>query len=354
VAKGVARTGISHRQILTACFGDEDQSLRALEACALPDGGEIDAATGRMLPFLYRRWGALAGNRLVEMGHCTYLATWRQNRERMAHLAAVLDEFEQAGIPCMLLKGAALILRNYRDYGLRGMGDFDLLIRPSDLERAVGLLIRNGWTPEEGCSLEAILRQARVRHAWQFFRADQSCDLHWRPLARCYSPEVSEMFWQGSEAVELEGHAVQVPGATDQFFHTSVHAMHWEWTRNLYWMADAITALRDGEPDWDRVAALAAKSGMRAQLAGALAALAAQFQLAIPKQVSGADVPAWEQREYRLMQKPCPLGLVDSIAWHRYHFRRIRQFDSRWSGIPAWTGFPQYLARISHQNWFRK
>jgi hypothetical protein len=49
--------------------------------------------------------------------------------------------------------------------------------------------------------------------------------------------------------------------------------MHWEWTRNLYWTADAITVLRDGEPD--RVAALAAKSAMRAQLAGVLAALAA-------------------------------------------------------------------------------
>jgi len=345
MAKGPVHTRMAPGQILTACFGDEDESRRALEACALLDRGEIDAATGRLLPFLYRRWGALTGNRLVEMGHCAYIATWRQNRERMAHLGSVLLEFEKAGIPCMLLKGAALTLRHYRDYGLRGMGDFDLLIHGSDLERAADLLMQTGWTPEEGCPTDAIRRQSRVRHAWQFFGSDkQNCDLHWRPLARCCSPQVTEMFWQGAEPFDLDGHAVRVPCPTDQFFHTCVHAMHWEWTPNLYWMADAITVLRDGQPDWDRAAALATKSGMRIQFAQALAALAAQFHRIVPKQLLGADVPPWQQHEYRLMQKPCPLGMWDSVAWHIYHFQRLRPFDSRWSKTPGWIGFPQYLA----------
>ena len=38
----------------------------------------------------------------------------------------------------------------------------------------------------------------------------------------------------------------------------------------------------------------------------------------------------WERREYRLLLKPCPLGVYDSIAWHAYHFRRIRPFDDGW------------------------
>ncbi len=331
-------------QILTACFGEGDEGRHAYEACVAFEPGAVAAGSGRLLPFVYRRWGASDRNGLIERAHLAYIATWQRNRERMAQAAAVVAEFERAGIECMLLKGAALTLRNYRDYGLRGMGDFDLLIHRGYLERAAALLLRNGWRAEEGRSLEAILRQARVGHACQFSgSAGQNCDLHWHPLIRCYAPQVAEMFWEASETIDLAGHAVRIPCQTDQFLHVCVHGLHWERLPNLYWMADAITVLRGGELDWDRAAALAERSDMRALFAQALLVLAARFHIAVPGKIFDLDTPAWERRECALMQKPCPLSLWDRLAWHRYHFRRIKPFDRQWSQLPYWIAFPQYL-----------
>ena len=336
---------IDRELLLKACFGEDEESRQAWEACAAVDGGEIDAAARRLLPLLHRRHGGLSPSSLTELAHRAYIATWRQNRERMAHVGEVLREFDRAGIECMLLKGAALTLRHYRDYGVRTMSDFDLLIHPGDLEPAIRSLLRDGWVAEGGCTIDAIRRQSRVRHAWQFARGDsQNCDLHWRPLARCYSPQVTGMFWQGAEIGALDGQPVKFPCPTDQFFHVCVHAMHWEWTTNLYWVADALTVLRGGEVDWDRAAALGAASNMRFHFSQALTALASRFQLAIPKRAMDAGPPSWERSEYALMQKPCPLGLLDSFFWHRRNFQRIRPFDPQWREKPAWMGFAPYLA----------
>src|ERR1700736_218266 len=233
------------------------------------------------------------------------------------------------------------------------MGDFDVLIHQRDIEPAVNTLLKNGWIAEEGCTREAIQRQSRVRHAWQFTGGDaQNCDLHWRPLAQCYDPRVTEMFWQRAESVEVNGLAVKVPCPTDQFFHVCVHAMHWEWTPNLHWVADALTVLGDAELEWDRAAALAINAGMRMRFTQALILLESKFQATVPKDLAGGRFPVWERREYFLMQRPCPLGAIDSLAWHLYHYRRIRPFDAKWREIAGWKGFLQYLATfLDALNW---
>lgn len=331
--------------VLKACVGNTDEGHRALEACADLDPAEIDLATRRLLPILYRRWGATDRSHLIDLAHRAYLTTWQQNRERMVQVGLAVDGFRRMGAECMVLKGAALILRHYRDYGLRGMGDFDLLIHEEDIERAVHVLLEDGWTAEQECTVEAIKRQSRVRHAWQFSKGDTlNCDLHWRPLAHCYSPVVAEMFWRGAETVQLAGRPVKLPCPTDQFFHVCVHAMHWEWTPNLYWVADALAVLGDAEVDWNRAETLAVSADMRIRFTEAVSWLVSQFHADIPRELLGVRAQGWERREYALLQKPCPLGYLDSAAWHRYHFRRLRRFDARWRSMPAFIGFLQYLA----------
>jgi len=332
-------------QLLRACFGNGDESRRAFDACVCSEIGGLDVSTRRLLPVLYRRWGKLARNNLTELAQRTYVATWQQNRERMAQIESMLLEFETLGIECMLLKGAALTLGHYRDYGLRSMGDFDLLIHQDDIEPAVRFLLQSGWTAEEGCSMDSIRRQSRVRHAWQFLRGEtQNCDLHWRPVARCYSPRVTDMFWRGSKTVGLGGSSVRIPCPTDQLFHVCVHAMHWEWTPNVYWVADALTVLRDAELDWDRAAIMAVSANMCMHFTEALAILKSEFHSSIPARFLDGHVPRWERREYFLLRKPCPLGILDSVGWHVYNFRRLRAFDRHWRELPVWNGFARYLA----------
>jgi hypothetical protein len=318
-----------HRLFLQSCFSSPDIAQAALQELA---NSEADQAALRLLPFLHRRWGGSESSQLLQKAHLTYLSTWAQNHERMSNLRALLAALGAAAVPAMLLKGAALTLKHYRDYGLRHMGDFDILIPERHLDSALRLLLSEGWIPEQECSRESILRQSRVRHAWQFSRGGQHCDLHWRPLASCNAPQLADMFWSGAQTVHLDGLTVQVPGPTDLYFHVCVHAMHWEWTQNLYWVGDALAVIKDSPLDWDRITALAKASQLTVRLAEALKVLD-EFVAPAP---ALPPAPPWEYREFRLLQKPCPLNLPDRVAWHWYRFKRLRRFD-------AGLGFAEYL-----------
>lgn len=333
-------------QLLSACFAADAEALRALDfISAIEAGGGLDPASARLAPLLYRRWPS-AGCRLVSTGQKAYLTTWRQNQDRMSHLARLLAEFRNLGIRCLVLKGAALALRHYRDLGLRSMRDFDLLIPEEDLHRAVLHLEKAGYVAEGKRSPDAVLRSVRIGHGWQFFLGDeQSCDLHWRPVVRCFSPEVTRLFWQSAENVPLRGGTAAVPCATDQLFHVCAHGLQWDWLPQIRWIADAVTVMR--EPiDWDRICRLAAEARMRVRLARALRYLQGRFAAPVPHGIPERlerSTTNWERREYRLLLKPCPLGALDSFEWHVHHFRRIRRFDAGWSKVPFWIGLPQYV-----------
>ena len=337
-------------QMLLACLAAEPEATRALDRIAARNEDHVDDGCAQFLPLLYRRWPSRRDAILIT-GKKAYLTVWRKNRDRMLHLTSLLEGFQEQGIPCLVLKGAALILAHYQDPGLRSMRDVDLLVHERDLEAAIIHLTRAGYEAERHFQTSVILQHLRVGHAWQFsLGTGQSCDLHWRPIVRCYSPEVARLFWEDAKTVSLGEATAWVLSPTDQLFHVCAHGLQWDWIPQIRWIADAMTVLR--EPiDWDRITRLATESCMRVRLAEALSYLARSFSAPVPASLPGhleRSAPHWERHEYRLLLKPCPLGLFDSIAWHAYHFRRIRSFDRAWSSAPAWLGFPQYLKAFLH------
>lgn len=332
-------------QLLLACFAAEPVASRAVDSLSSRlAAGSLEPAVSGLLPLLYRRWPSLESGLILE-GRKVYLALWRQNHERMLHLAALVTEFKKLEIGCLVLKGAALTLLYYRDLGVRSMRDFDLLVPERNLEAAIVRLQEMGYSAEGDYPLRAILRQTRVGHAWQFSANGQSCDLHWRPVIRCYSPDLTRMFWDAAGTAPLGEITVAVLSPTDQLFHVCAHGLQWDWSPSIRWIADALTVLRD-PIDWDRIARLATISCMRMRLASALGYLRLRFEAPIPPalvELLASAAPRWERREHRLLQKPCPLGTFDSAAWHAYHFRRLRPFDAHWREAPMCIGFPQYL-----------
>ena len=334
-------------QLLLACFAPEEEARAALRRCSQEwAGAQAEPTAMPLLPLVYRRWPAVE-NEIVELGRRGYLATWTRNRERMAQLAQIAAGFREENIQWMALKGAALAVRHYADLGLRPMADLDILIRAEDVRRAAALLSRAGYRAEDDAAPDAILRQVRVRHAWQFFgEPDWNFDLHWRPVNRCYSPEVTRLFWEAAEAVRFGDRDVLVPSPSDQLFHVSVHGLQWDWTRKVRWIGDALAVLR--EPmNWDRIRQLAESARMSFRLANALEFLRNRFGAPIPPELHERLIGAaskWERGEYELLLKPCPLGVRDSIAWHAYHFRRIRPFDEWWRRAPLAVALPQYVA----------
>jgi len=78
-------------------------------------------------------------------GRCAMHAHAADVREAVA--ARLHDAFDAGGVPCLLLKGAALAQLVYPRAALRPMRDLDLLIRGADRTRARAVLARAGFEP---------------------------------------------------------------------------------------------------------------------------------------------------------------------------------------------------------------
>jgi hypothetical protein len=357
--KGDCWPTLFEERILFATFAPAEQASREFELLSASlTPGELKSTTLSLLPLLYRRWsesvmsqsGRNPGDEpLLERAREVYLTTWAASKRLRPHMLELLGAFHQAGIEAMLLKGAALVAGYYKDASLRPMCDFDLLVHEQDLGPAIELLQRFQWQAEDDRPIGDVLRQRRVGHAWQFSLPDQQgCDLHWRPVLRCYSPTVSSFFWDTSETAPVYGQTARIPSTTALLFHVCVHGMQWSWSRHSRWVADALTLLNSGRPiDWPALNLLARNANMTVRLRAALAYLSGRFHAPVPQpildELAAITATEWEHREAIILLKECPLGFRDSLSWHISHFRRIWPFDAYWRKAPFWISFVSYL-----------
>jgi hypothetical protein len=340
---------------LRACF--LPPSVTDLPPDALPSNVASDPAARTLLPLLDWRWPDRLPADFAEDARGSRLTLWRQGRERLALTAAITTTIQQAGVDCLLLKGAALAARYYPDPSLRGIGDIDFQVPRHQVLAATDALIKAGWKPEDGLSPAAIAGQMRARHAWQFYlsRTDVSaaaedddtemCDLHWHPVVRCYSPRLADLFLEGAQIVPAGPHTLRIPCATDLLFHAAAHGLQWSWTPPIRWIPDAWFVISSGAVDWERLHLLAAEADMSFRIHRALEYLKTEFDASVPDSVleSLSPAPAWESREQALLEKPNPLGLADAVRWHVFNFRRLRRFDPAWKESSALSGFLSYL-----------
>ena len=97
----------------------------------------------------------------------------------LSELDRALEALDAAGVPAILFKGAAALDRLYDDPGLRPMDDADLLVRPSDRERAADVIARLGYARRDD-------EPGRFGHAGQdewTFDGPIQIDLHWHVVA---------------------------------------------------------------------------------------------------------------------------------------------------------------------------
>lgn len=155
-------------------------------------------------------------------------------------LEKIARSFQDADIPLMVLKGAALNLTLYRRPDARPMGDLDLMVRESDAARAGELIARAG-----GVRTAVHVR----RDFFPIFHYETEyvlgaiypvkIDLHVRPFrplryARTVPPHA---FWSGAVRVPVGEAAVLMPGPTDMLLHLLVHSAVHGNNRQL-WLED--------------------------------------------------------------------------------------------------------------------
>ncbi len=218
-----------------------------------------------------------------------YLRHRDANRVRTDVLCNILSAYQAAGVPALVLKGAALSHTVYPEPGLRPMSDLDILVREGDLRRAQSLLDSLGFAAPlpagpavahrhlaaaalhvEGLAVRVEIHHKLFSdyfdHAASFIRAlarpvsaPAGTDLTGLPRSPVRSP------WGELEGLAAPPHPFDLPGLTAHTLsyedtlghlsrHLTSHVNVWDFGR-LIWVADIVSLAERfaAEIDWECV-----------------------------------------------------------------------------------------------------
>lgn len=199
-----------------------------------------------------------------------YVWHLRRNSGSLRELAEALEALRGAGIPTLLLKGAALGVAVYGNVGLRPMGDIDLLVHREDAARALALMEGLGYATtgaetRPGATLE-YENEVALRHT----RKPQMApvELHWGLLDSPHYQSTLDMewFWRTAQPLEIEGAATLMLGPEAQLLHLCAHLMlhHGGASGHLQWYHDIAEVLvaYENALDWEALLAVAAANDL--------------------------------------------------------------------------------------------
>lgn len=187
------------------------------------------------------------------------LAGAARNVRLMHALCDLGGYFERAGVDVMVLKGAALQVRLYERPDQRSMCDLDLMVRPSDLTRALDVMRQAGFARSQVLMRDDFF--PRYYYEAEFSRGDIfpiTVDLHVRPFRTLrYARLVpDDALWCHAVPLNLGPASLLAPDHTDMLLHMAVHwAIHG--CDGVKWRVDLREYVRRyaAEIDWDRLAA---------------------------------------------------------------------------------------------------
>jgi hypothetical protein len=313
------------------------------------DLDRIDHGSRRLLPLLYRNMRDQGVEEpLMEELKGVYRLVWYRNRMLFRSVTELLRALHNAGIETMLLKGAALTLLHYRDYGLRPMTDFDVLVPAEQASATIDLLVARGWSPWRKPP-EAFTEGRLSVTKGRAFRdaAGRGVDLHWHVLPECCYPGADDDFWDGAVATDVNGVPTRALNPSDQLLHVCVHGARWNPVPPFRWVADAMMIVRSSESDldWHRLAAQAEERGLVVPLRHALdylrAALDASVPHAVVRRMHNAPTTRLEHIEYRARARPARLeGPLRALWLHYLSHARLARHGGLGRGL---LGFLSYL-----------
>jgi hypothetical protein len=223
-------------------------------------------------------------------------------------LIRALRALSEAGIPAIVLKGAALADTIYPSLADRPMNDADLLVRPADHDRARAALESVGYrfVPEQRWRFSPF--ESEFTGEMQFRRGERAViELHWELTSvewlRRLAGLDTEALWREARPFAIGGIQALQLSTCDTLLHLCLHlSAHGYVHENGY---RDIRQLLDHERPfpWDRFMARVRRFRLAAVCYFVLEALAADAP--IPQEVLDALRPsAWQRRLVPLIADP--------------------------------------------------
>lgn len=173
---------------------------------------------------------------------------WTQSQLMLRESAAALDTLQAAGLPVMLLKGAALEAAGHRRRGPRITSDLDVLVRREDFPRAIGLLYGEEWSSRD--SREYAMLSWRFHSGINLRRGRHGdVDIHHQPVHEPLLPaDALEAFWRRAVPATFQGRRVLVPTPADLLVLAAAHGVRpsAERHRSAAWALDVASLIAGG------------------------------------------------------------------------------------------------------------
>lgn len=174
-----------------------------------------------------------------------YLFELMEHERNYLSFSKVIGKFAAAGIPVIVLKG--LVLRNlYPEPCLRSMCDYDILVKPCDIERATDLLVDSGYKVLND-------RDKHIVFEHPFY---QIVELH---RSMCQEDKIDnfstfeQKAWKDAVPVEINGACALSLDDTSQVIYLVVHmATHiMGGGFGLRQLCDLVLLIESSKIDWD-------------------------------------------------------------------------------------------------------
>lgn len=303
--------------------------------------GDADALPPEFAAFLHAR---------------TMLADYRMQRlARRAQETVVA--LREAGIPVLLLKGAAVGALFDPTFRSRPMTDVDLLITESDVTRAQECLRAKGWHEMDDPALRDLLQGHQ--HLTPFVDPTLEglrLELHTRLLPRenTFAMTAADL-WAHAAAASDAFAGAKVPDLARLFVHT---AIHFAWQHELHfgpWRTVRSVALLTQSPSWSWEQSIAVAQHARA-------VTSCYWTLRTAAAFAGVDVPS---NVLRTLAPPTP-ELVMAVCERQFAaladpHERLAAPSVRLEGLlwrlalrPKWSGNGRRQAQDPERRWERR
>lgn len=335
--------------LLQAALCDEPEARAAWNKYAQTvDLQKADHASLSLLPLVYRN---LKADDAPHMKLCKgkYRHTWCSNRSAWDKMNPLLTAWAAAGVEqIVLLKGMAMTLHWYRDFGVRVMGDIDLLVRKKHLPFIARSLFASGW--ETKFSRFDIENPDHLQrwHALNFIHPDGShLDLHWS-LIEENAHDLDAALFAPAIPLSPEKPWLSVLCPTDQLFQVCIHGVKPSPVPLIRWVADAMTLLKSAPIDEERLVFFAQRAHVCLPLSKALRFLSQTFGAPLSNATLSALEASptlhLEAREHRALVR----GRHILSGWYRFCLQRGAFAASRFFHLPKYLQLTARLPSLWH------
>ena len=264
-----------------------DEAYRAWRETA--DVQTLDHAEFRVLPLLGRHLDGDPDDPLAAQIRNILRFAWLRSQLLIQRAGGRVGVLEEAGIPVMLSKGAAVLQHTGWEVQLRPMDDLDVIVPRERAEEAARALLAADM---HQASLPPDPAQTVIYdqvHALDFRdTAGAVLDLHWHVLHGSLHRGADAEFWERSQPATLGATPVRVLSREDTLLQVVAHGAELNAQHLLRWAADAALLLRDGPPvDWD----LVGRTAHRHRIAGPVAAALGPARRRRPEPRAGDAAP---------------------------------------------------------------